>query len=67
MKKLKALLENVRKLEIPDERFEMPIKVTMTFGIAAGSAEDDMDRLLRIADERLYNGKNGGRNQIVGE
>jgi len=67
LKKLKALLENVRKLEIPDERFEMPIKVTMTFGIAAGSAEDDMDRLLRIADERLYNGKNGGRNQIVGE
>ena len=67
LKKLKAVLENVRKLEIPDERFEMPIKVTMTFGIAAGSAEDDMDRLLRIADERLYNGKNGGRNQIVGE
>ena len=67
LKKLKAVLENVRKLEIPDERFEMPIKVTMTFGITPGSAEDDMDRLLRIADERLYNGKNGGRNQIVGE
>ncbi|MBQ7765597.1 MAG: sensor domain-containing diguanylate cyclase [Lachnospiraceae bacterium] len=65
--KLKAVLDNVRKLEIPDERFEMPIKVTMTFGITAGGAEDDMDQLLRIADERLYSGKSGGRNQIVGE
>jgi len=35
--------------------------------IAAGGAEDDMDQLLRVADERLYKGKTGGRNQIVGE
>lgn len=67
MKKLKLFMENVRKLQIPDERFEMPIQVTMTFGIAAGGAEDDMDNLLRIADERLYKGKTGGRNRIVGD
>lgn len=67
MKKLSLFMENVRKLQIPDERFEMPIQVTMTFGMAAGGAEDDMDNLLRIADERLYKGKTGGRNRIVGE
>ena len=67
LQKLNDVLDNVRKLEIPDERFEMPIKVTMTFGITSGSAEDDTDQLLRIADERLYRGKSSGRNQIVGE
>lgn len=67
LKKLKVIMDNVRKLEIPDDRFEMPIKVTMTFGITAGSAEDDMEQLLRVADERLYQGKTAGRNRIVGE
>lgn len=67
MAKLKDFMENIRKLEIPDERFEMPIRVTMTFGIVAGSAEDDMDNLLRTADERLYKGKTEGRNRIIGE
>lgn len=66
-KKLEAFMDNVRKLEIPDERFEMPIRVTMTFGITAGGAQEDMDQLLRIADERLYQGKTAGRNRIVGE
>jgi PleD family two-component response regulator len=50
-------MDNVRNLQIADERFEMPIQVTMTFGITAGGAQDDMDQLLRIADERLYKGK----------
>lgn len=67
MDKLKLFMENVRKLQIPDERFEMPIQVTMTFGIAAGGAENDIDSLLRTADERLYKGKSGGRNRIIGE
>ena len=67
LKKLQVCMDNVRKLQIADERLEMPIQVTMTFGITAGGAEDDMDNLLRIADERLYEGKTGGRNRIVGE
>ena len=67
MEKLQTFMENVRKLEIPDERSEMPIRITMTFGITAGGAEDDMDKLLRVADERLYQGKTAGRNRIVGE
>jgi len=67
LKKLNVFMENVRKLQIPDERFEMPIQITMTFGIAAGGAGDDIEKLLRIADERLYKGKTAGRNQVVGE
>ena len=67
LKKLNVFMENVRKLEIPDERFEMPIQITMTFGIAVGSAGDDFEQLLRVADERLYKGKTSGRNRVVGE
>lgn len=67
LKKLNTFMENVRKMQIPDERFEMPIQITMTFGMVQGKAGDDMENLLRIADERLYKGKTGGRNRIVGE
>ena len=67
LKKLNVFMENVRKLEIPDERFEMPIQITMTFGITTGGAGDDFEQLLRVADERLYKGKTGGRNRVVGE
>ena len=67
LKKLNTFMENVRKMQIPDERFEMPIQITMTFGMVQGNAGDDMENLLRIADERLYKGKTGGRNRIVGE
>lgn len=41
-----------------------PIKITMTFGLTAGST-DNIKELLRIADEKLYAGKNTGRNRIV--
>lgn len=67
MGKLQLFMENIRKLRIPDERFEMPIRVTMTFGIAVATGEDQIDDILRVADERLYQGKSGGRNRIVGE
>lgn len=40
------------------------VKVTMTFGIVQGDAED-AGKNLRIADEKLYEGKAGGRNRIV--
>lgn len=65
--KLEMILDNVRKLEVTDERYEEPIRVTMTFGIVGGCAEDDLEYLLRVADERLYRGKQVGRNRVVGE
>lgn len=43
------------------------IKITMTFGLAAGLADRDKDTLVRIADDNLYAGKEGGRNRVVTE
>lgn len=40
------------------------IRVTMTFGLTAGTT-GDMNTLLRIVDEKLYTGKSAGRDRIV--
>ena len=41
------------------------IHVTMTFGIQERGAEAEYEELIKKADEKLYVGKNGGRNRIV--
>ena len=43
------------------------IDVTMTFGLVAGNEAKTAEELFKIADNRLYIGKNNGRNQIVCE
>ena len=40
------------------------LNITMTFGIVPGS-EDELDDIIKIADELLYIGKEGGRDRIV--
>ena len=40
------------------------ITVTMSFGVAATSNMDEAEKLLQIADERLYRAKNAGRNRV---
>ncbi len=47
-------------VEYNDER----LHITMTFGIVPGS-EDELDDIIKIADELLYIGKEGGRDRIV--
>jgi diguanylate cyclase (GGDEF)-like protein len=59
------------------ERFRMAIStepmpvvhgtlmVTMSFGVAATSNMDNAEKLLQIADERLYRAKDLGRNRVV--
>ena len=43
------------------------VPVTVTIGIAEFPAEvDSAADLIRLADQRLYTGKNQGRNQVVG-
>lgn len=61
-KVLKKLLEDIRSMESVYENHT--IKVTMTFGLAAGNT-NDLLALLRKADDRLYQGKQSGRNCII--
>lgn len=62
--KLEHLLEDIRPMESYYEGHT--IKVTMTFGLTAGDTTD-ITELLRLADNKLYQGKAAGRNCIVWE
>lgn len=44
---------------------EVSVSVTMTFGIVQGNPDINIDHIIREADDKLYYGKNNGRNQIV--
>lgn len=59
---LNQLMNTIRAAECQYDG--QTIKVTMTFGMVLGDAED-AGKNLRIADEKLYAGKTGGRNRIV--
>ena len=41
------------------------IKITMTFGLEEYSSHAGIDETIKKADEKLYLGKNGGRNRVV--
>ena len=41
------------------------ISVTMTFGVSEYDFSGSMDASIKEADERLYRGKENGRNQVV--
>lgn len=58
-----ALLQEIREQEIIYE--EQPIHITMTFGLAEGGVGSRMRNLLQTADNKLYYGKENGRNQVV--
>ena len=61
------LLEQVRmavqKSEIKVK--ENKINVTMTFGLAEWGFKSDLDDVIKEADDKLYHGKENGRNQVV--
>ena len=59
---LEDLVDEIRAAKI--QYGDTTIQVTMTFGIEDGSGET-IDYIIRSADEKLYYGKNNGRNQIV--
>lgn len=62
-KKLVSIMNEVRNLCVCYEDYK--IKVTMTFGIAKGDVLKSVDEIIKIADDKLYSGKENGRNQIV--
>lgn len=43
-----------------------PISATVSIGLASVRPDEELDELLRRADENLYAAKNGGRNRVVG-
>lgn len=59
---LNILLDKIRLTQIPYE--DHTIQFTMTFGMVLGDGADHTT-LLKNADQKLYNGKHNGRNQIV--
>lgn len=61
---LKLMLEEIRGACV--QSGDNQIYITMTFGMACDSSKDLKD-LLRDADDKLYYGKNNGRNRIVTE
>ncbi|MBO4310865.1 MAG: GGDEF domain-containing protein [Lachnospiraceae bacterium] len=42
------------------------IKVTMTFGVTESITGFSVDKLVSVADDNLYKGKQNGKNQVVG-
>ena len=55
-----------RKIEKADFSFEgKQIRVTMTVGVAYRAKEETIDRWIQRADEKLYFGKEHGRNQVA--
>lgn len=63
LKHVEELLEKIRSMEIP--YMEQTIRVTMTFGISICGLGDTIETLTKRADEKLYRGKENGKNQVV--
>lgn len=61
---LKELREKIIGHEVNYK--EQILHITMTFGIVEGS-EKEIAIIIKEADDRLYKGKIGGRNQIIAE
>ena len=59
---LEQTLEDIRTMDCLYA--EQTIKVTMTFGLTPGDT-DNINELIRCADEKLYEGKAAGRNRII--
>ena len=59
---LNEILDDIRSMKCRYD--DLCVSVTMTFGLTQGNT-DNVTELLRTADERLYKGKNSGKNQVV--
>lgn len=46
---------------------DLTVKVSMTFGFAFYDEAGDIEKLVALADDRLYIGKGNGKNQVVSE
>ncbi len=51
--------------EFPFSYEEKELKITMTFGVEERGEETSYEQIIREADNKLYIGKNSGRDQII--
>lgn len=58
------ILERIRALEFNIEGKEL-LRVTMTLGVSVSSEAADFAGVTKKADERLYEGKHNGKNQVI--
>lgn len=59
--------EKIRRA-IADRTFKSGEKrfgVTMTIGVAEGKPDDDIEKMISLADKRLYAGKSAGKNRVI--
>lgn len=59
---LQSILDTLRNQTITYQ--EQQIRVTMSMGLVSVKAEDEVDDILRCADQKLYEAKENGRDQI---
>ena len=59
---LQSILDTLRNQTITYQ--EQQIQVTMSMGLVSVKAEDEIDDILRCADQKLYEAKENGRDQI---
>ena len=60
---LQEIYDEIHRLTVPYENEE--IRITMTFGLEEYDQNDGMETAIRRADEKLYQGKETGRDKIV--
>jgi len=67
LKSAKAGVNRIRKSieNLPVDIAGGLCKVTMTFGLAVSSRTEDIDDVIRMADEALYRGKHGTKNCVI--
>lgn len=58
-----GLLDKIRAAEIRYDNYV--IKVTMSYGVSEWDKKENVDDLIRDADDKLYYAKNSGRNRVV--
>lgn len=61
--KVTQLQQTILKHDFDYDGIKM--KITMTFGVAEGAQDIHCEKVIQIADEKLYVGKNSGRNRVV--
>lgn len=62
-KRIDKLQQAIRDLQVCYG--DQTIRVTMTFGMGQSAPGESYEKVIKRADEKLYVGKNGGRDQIV--